>query len=291
MSSEPPAVEALRFVRREIDALSSSIQKQSAKLVLREEIIQRVQDIFFSWFSSTRNTLIQLGVQERILSKVDARFSWLIRLSERRSRKKDYLIVLRGLRRAIVQEVLLDVARLLGATRSGQPRSRPTRMIPQIPDVPNELIPYSLAGWIPRMQDFLRQHTFDRNVFVMVAYRKKLDELIDQISDGLNDLGLNAIVARDHRLTDDLYNPLACLLCCNYGVAIFDQPEKKQTHNPNVVYELGMMQLLKRRCIILKHKKLPVMPSDLLSRLYEPYATEDEAVSLVKAWAQKLIES
>src|SRR3989440_1786706 len=62
--------------------------------------------------------------------------------------------------------------------------------------------------------------------------------------------------------SDVCSSDLACLLCCSYGVAIFDKAEATQTHNPNVVYELGMMQLLKRRCVILKHKKLKAMRSE-----------------------------
>jgi hypothetical protein len=97
-------------------------------------------------------------------------------------------------------------------------------------------------------------------------------------------LHLNPILARDYSLTNDLYNPIACLLCCSYGVAIFDRAETAQMHNPNVVYELGMMQLLKRPCVILKHTKLKRMPTDLLSMLYEDYSSQKEAVRKLSEW-------
>jgi len=81
-----------------------------------------------------------------------------------------------------------------------------------------------------------------------------------------------------------LNNPVACLLCCSYGVAIFDRAETAQMHNPNVVYELGMMQLLNRRCVILKHHRLKQMPTDLLGKLYESYANQGEAVRKLGQW-------
>ncbi len=141
------------------------------------------------------------------------------------------------------------------------------------------------------MKEFLRQYSFDRNCFIMVAYRKRLVSLVTRLKNVLVDLGLNGIVAEEHRITDDLYNPVACLLCCNYGIAVFDRPEAGQMHNPNVVYELGMMQLLKRPCLILKHKRLRTMPSDLLSRLYETYESADEAEARVREWWSKLVGS
>ena len=70
--------------------------------------------------------------------------------------------------------------------------------------------------------------------------------LIRRVKQELIDLDLNPVIARDHNLTDDLNNPIACLLCCSFGVAIFGRAEATQMHNPNVVYELGMMHLLKR---------------------------------------------
>jgi hypothetical protein len=92
----------------------------------------------------------------------------------------------------------------------------------------------------------------------MVSYRAKLGPLIDSVKKELVRLSLNPVLAKDHSLTNDLYNPVACLLCCSYGVAIFDRAETTQMPNPNVVYELGMMHLLKRRCVILKHANISI---------------------------------
>ncbi len=114
--------------------------------------------------------------------------------------------------------------------------------------------------------------------------RAKLEPLISAVKKKLVQLNLNPVIAREHQLTNDLYNPIACLLCCSYGVAIFDRAETTRMHNPNVVYELSMMHFLKRPNVILKHAKLKKMPTDILSMLYEDYSSQKEAVRKLGEW-------
>jgi len=137
------------------------------------------------------------------------------------------------------------------------------------------------------MRNFLKENSFDRNIFIMISYRPQLRLLLKRLEKTLVDLGLNPVVAKDRSITDDLYNPIACLLCCSYGVAVFDTPQVSQVHNPNVVYELGMMQLLKRPCVILKRNTLRRMPTDLLSKLYENYSSVETAAKQLKRWWKK----
>src|SRR5205085_5285742 len=129
------------------------------------------------------------------------------------------------------------IARLSADTevRSRLPIER--SLIPEIPGLGNELLPNALYGWIPKMQAFLKEYSFDRNVFLMYAYRSRITRLVGSIKKKLQTLELNPIIAKEHALTDDLYNPIACLLCCNYGIAVFDHAEPEQTHNPNIIYE------------------------------------------------------
>ncbi len=134
------------------------------------------------------------------------------------------------------------------------------------------------------MEGFLRDHPFDQSVFVMVRYRDRNDRLIAAITKQAAKFGFNAILARDHDLTDDLYNPVACLLCCSKGLAIFDQPEQGQVVNPNVAYELGMMHLLGRDCRVLKHAKLAELNVDIDMKLRKEYATVEEAAAVVREW-------
>lgn len=117
--------------------------------------------------------------------------------------------------------------------------TRMENLIPEIPDIGNELIPNALLGFKDNIRRFLRQSSFDRNVFIMVAYRPRLKRTIAAVRETLEGLELNPVIANEHRLTDDLNNPIACLLCCGFGVAIFDRGEAGQVHNSNIVYELA----------------------------------------------------
>ena len=276
-------LEILRNLRREVDSLISALRKASGALITGEPIRERIQELFLSWSTNLRPLLDAAGIQSEIISRADKSFARLAILTSRRSRKKEYLTLLGNLRRILVEQILLEVARV-PTPLGGGVALKVESLIPEIPDVTNELIPNSLFGWVPQMRDFLRKFSFDRNVFVMVAYRDRLGPLIRGINEKLLKLELNGIVAKDHRITDDLYNPIACLLCCNYGVAIFDKEEAKQRHNPNVIYELGMMQLLKRPCVILKHRSLKTMPTDLLSRLYEDYDSVSDVGNRLEQW-------
>jgi hypothetical protein len=276
-------VEALRRLRLEIDALLSAVRADSHAFITGAEVLRRIEQLFLSW-SSFRGALQELRVPVEVLDHVDRLFTVLTRLAASRSRKEHYIRALLAIRRSLTGTLLPEIARLAEPLQTGRAATLKESLIPEIPDVSTELITNALFGWKDHMRRFLRQSNFDQNVFVMVAYRQRLAKLISATCNTLEDMGLNAVVAREHRLTDDLYNPIACLLCCRYGVAIFDRGEAGQTHNPNIVYELAIMTLLKRPCIILKHTSLQTMPSDFLQRLYEDYRTTEEACQKVASW-------
>ena len=272
-------LEALRNLRQELNALLAAMKADQHAFVTDNQLLERIQELVITWLRDVKPLLLAGGVPPEVVNTADQTLAELVRLTALRSRRQRYVALLTTARR-VVPQLLLEVARLPAAAQA--PPS--PQLLPEIPDISNELIPNALLGWVTSLRDFLRKNAFDRNVFIMVAYRSHLNPLIKRVKADLVRLGLNGIVARDHRITDDLNNPIACLLCCSYGVAIFDKAEATQTHNPNVVYELGMMQLLKRRCVILKHKKLKAMPTDLLTRLYEDYETITEASDKVHAW-------
>ncbi len=91
-------------------------------------------------------------------------------------------------------------------------------------------------------------------------------------------------MASEHNITDDLYNPVACLLCCSRGIAIFDKPDKIQLFNPNVAYELGMFHLLGRDCLILKDRTVKSLHSDILMKLYNPYRSYAQVIGVIESW-------
>ena len=147
-------------------------------------------------------------------------------------------------------------------------------------------MPSQLLGFRNTMEAFLERFPFEKSVFLMIRYRAGNAQLITDIKSSLSAQGLKAIVARDHQITDDLYNPIACLLCCSRGIAVFDRPEASAQFNPNVAYELGMMHLLQRKCLILKHTKLTSLHTDILMKLYTPYRTRRQATEAIATWAR-----
>lgn len=273
-------LEALRYLRQELNAVLAALTADQHVFITDNQTLERIQELYIGWLRDAKPLFLTGGVPPEVVNRADHTLAELVRLTALRSRRERYVALLTTARRVLVEQLLLEVARLPAAALAPPA----PQLIPEIPDLPDDLIPNALLGWVASLRDFLRRNAFDRNVFIMVAYRSHLNPLIKRVKDDLVQLGLNGIVARDHGITDDLNNPIACLLCCNYGLAIFDKAEAKQAHNPNVVYELGMMQLLKRRCLILKHKKLKAMPTDILTRLYEDYETEAQAATKLRAW-------
>ena len=279
-------LEALRALRLELEALADEIRRSARLTVTDAAVLQRVQLFFLSW-SNLKQRLSAGGVPKEVVARADRFFGELVRLTSSRSRKQNYLRTLSAIRHVFGQ-LLLEIARIEAYPERTRTHAPAASLIPEIAGLTNELLPNALYGWAAGMRDFLKRFNYENNVFIMVAYRTRLATLIERIEDTLRDLGLNAIIARDHRLTDDLYNPIACLLCCRYGIAVFDRGELGQKHNANIVYELAVMQMLKRPCMILKHQALRSMPSDFLHRLYEPYSTVNEAAQRVNEWWNRI---
>ena len=102
------------------------------------------------------------------------------------------------------------------------------------------------------MLDRLRRYPFERNVFLMMKFRDGNRPVFDFIKESLAANGLNCVRADDKewQITRDVYNPVAVLYCCKYGIALFDEAETGSTYNPNVAYELGMMHLQGKECLI-----------------------------------------
>lgn len=281
-------LEALRNLLREANAILAALRKGRANSLVNSAITERIQELVLTWSVNVRPGLAAIKVPKEVLDKADQLTSRLARLASSGTENNQTLIAaVAAVRKVWHEQVLLEVAIIPAGVQAAFPAPAPEPLFQEISDLPNQLVPFAVQGWSKQIKSFLKANPFGKNVFIMVSYRARLEPLIDGVKDKLEKLHLNPIVAKDHALTNDLYNPIACLLCCSYGVAIFDRAETTQMHNPNVVYELGMMQLLKRPCVILKHVKLKKMPTDLLSMLYEDYASQREAVRKLGEWWTK----
>lgn len=283
-------LEALRILRRELDSILDALHQLPGVMVTSVQITQRVEEFYLSW-SNLLSRLAKSKLSPKLTSRAEQLGNRLVRLTGRRSRKHEYRNILLSMRRVLVNQLFFEVASVdLPVKRKVVSQVAPS-LLPEIPGLTTDLIPKALYGSTDSMRKFLRQSSYDHKMFLMVAYRTNLKQLITDVKSTLKKLGLHAVLAKDHDLTDDLYNPLACLLCCQYGIAIFDRGDKKQTHNPNVVYELAMMQTLKRQCMILKHKAVKEMPADFLHKLYQPYRTRNEAINAINEWWKRVLEN
>lgn len=132
----------------------------------------------------------------------------------------------------------------------------------------------------------LQQFPYEKNVFLMMKYRKNNEAFYGFIKNELARAGYNCVRADDPEwnLTYDVYNPIAVLYCCKFGIALFDEPEDGANYNPNVAYELGIMQNQGKSCLILKHSSLKGVPFDLVKELYKTYTREIEFQKIFKDW-------
>jgi len=147
-----------------------------------------------------------------------------------------------------------------------------------------------LIGFRPQLEKQFKKFPYDQNVFLMMRFRRANDPISEAIIEILNDAGLKGIRADQPgwNITRNVYNPIAVLYCCKYGIALFDKAEASQIYSPNVIYELGMMHCLERACLILKKDSLPAMPFDLLSNLYKPYRGLTAIRTNVRRWLQEM---
>src|SRR6266850_4694795 len=271
-------LETLRNLLREVSAILSTLRSAGADSTPSRALLERTREAAVAWSVNVRSGLEAIGVPKEVLERADTVTYALAALTSAVPNGNQLLAAVDSVFQVLHGQVLLEFAKIPDGVKAALPAPGPTPLFPEISDLPNELVPNSVLGWSKQVKVFLKANPFDNNVFVMVAYRARLEGLIDAVKKRLVELKLNPVVAREHQLTNDLYNPIACLLCCSHGVAIFDRAETMQMHNPNVVYELSMMHLLKRPCVILKHANLKKMPTDILSMLYEDYSSKKEAV-------------
>jgi hypothetical protein len=280
-------LEALRNLLREANAILAALRLNAANSRVSAEAILRIQELVLTWSANVRPGLAAIGVPKEVLNRADKLSSGLARVASGAANNGAITRALAAVRKVFHEQVLVELAAIPLGKRAAFQAPALAELFPEIPDLPNQLVPYAVQGWSEQIKKFLVRHPFGKNVFIMVSYRAHLEPLINSVKRKLVNMGLNPVLAKDEALTNDLYNPIACLLCCNYGVAIFDRAEAAQTHNPNVVYELGMMHLLKRPCVILKHWKLKRMPTDLLSMLYQDYRYRTDAVRKLGEWWER----
>ena len=117
------------------------------------------------------------------------------------------------------------------------------------------------------------QTTADRNVFVMMRYREgRHFRVIEScIRSCLSEYGLIARFAKDRALVDGLWDNIVLYMRhCRFGLVVFEDIDERE-FNPNISLELGYMYALGRRCLVLKEKRMPSLPTDICGKLYRDF--------------------
>ena len=275
-------VETFESFKAELSTLRGIVSVIRNK-TLRDELLQdRFRTLIRTWASIVRPAIEPLLQSKRDFSKLAAELEALARLTSKYKSVADY-------RKRLNTSIRLanSLVLYLPPTRRQRQPSTPARddlFLSAIPDLPVYLVPNPLLGWKSEIETFVNRYPFDKSVFLMIKYRKRNKNLISKIKSVLSENGMNCILASEHNLTDDLYNPIACLITCSRGIAVFDRAEVGQKFNPNVAYELGMLHLLGRDCLILKHRSLKTLHTDILMKLYHEYETTEAAGTEVRNW-------
>jgi len=148
-----------------------------------------------------------------------------------------------------------------------------------------------LIGHKEEIMKALEKYPYGKNVFLMMRYRSYNEHLSERIEKIIKDQGFNCVRADmdDWDITRNVYNPIAVLYACKYGIALFDKPEDekdmKNQFNPNVAYELGMMQLQRKDCLIFKHTSLVKIPFfDIMKDIYSEYEHPKDMDAHIEKW-------
>lgn len=275
-------VETFESFKAELSTLKGSVSAIQNKTIRDELLLERFRMLFRTWASIVRPKIEPLLQSKRDLLKLGAELEALARLTSKYKSVTDY-------RKRLNTSLKLanGLVLYLPPTQGQRSSSHPIRdnlFLQSIPDLPVYLVPNPLLGWKSKIETFVNKYPFDKSVFIMIRYRERNRKLLKEIKHVLSVQALNGILASEHNLTDDLYNPIACLLSCSKGIAVFDEAEMAQEFNPNVAYELGMLHLLGRGCLILKHQSLKTLHTDILMKLYREYETAEAAGTEVRNW-------
>ncbi|SMY00182.1 hypothetical protein BLIN101_03430 [Brevibacterium linens] len=139
------------------------------------------------------------------------------------------------------------------------------------------------------LRQFLEDHPQpDRNVFVMMRFNNtdQMKQVYESLKSALATRGMHAVRADDRDYTGELWSNIEVYLTgCQYGIAVFEDVDQRD-YNPNVSLELGYLMGRGKRTLLLKEKRLPNLPSDVVHRLYKEFDIFDIANSIEREVGQ-----
>jgi len=126
------------------------------------------------------------------------------------------------------------------------------------------------------------KESYETNVFIMMRYRdNEKYQLIERvIKSSLLNFGLSSRLAKDRVFFDNLWENLVFYMRnSKYGISVFEEIDERE-FNPNISMELGYLYALDRRCLLLKDKRMPRLPTDICGKIYKNFDTYDLEKSL-----------
>jgi hypothetical protein len=143
----------------------------------------------------------------------------------------------------------------------------------------HQFIPPGLApqAWVAALERLNRKTPFERNIFLMTRYPARNDDplatVIKRAEQVCNAHGFHLLRA-DSQHADPLLpnNVRAHMWACQYGLALLEQfgdpPAKPAALNENLIFEVGAMLMIGRRCAILKDAGVRKVPTDLIAHIH-----------------------
>src|SRR5262245_47401257 len=85
-------------------------------------------------------------------------------------------------------------------------------------------MPKALQGFKPDIERRLLKYPYAKNVFLMMKFRDGNKLVAEYIAETLRRKGFNAVRGDDPNwnITSNVYNAVAALFCCKFGIALFD---------------------------------------------------------------------
>ncbi|MFW9875146.1 MAG: hypothetical protein ACFFG0_18735, partial [Candidatus Thorarchaeota archaeon] len=109
----------------------------------------------------------------------------------------------------------------------------------------------------------------------MMRYRDRdqFQKIENIIINTLNEYGLIASFAKDSTYEDDLWQNITFYMDnSEYGIVVFEEIDERE-FNPNVSLELGYMYAKNKKCLLLKDKRMPKLPTDVCGKIYRNFDT------------------
>ena len=130
----------------------------------------------------------------------------------------------------------------------------------------------------PHLEAFVKDHP-DPSATAFVIMPFEGSEYLEQALEGIRlaseRFGIDVLRADDKAYSDQLWlNVETYMVACRFGIAVFEDIDER-AFNPNVSLELGYMLGLRKRCLLLKEKRLPKLPSDVVGHLYRSWDAFD----------------